>query len=203
MMKVAEKFVRFCESDFGKKVLDREAEYIRQELEGHHSILDIGCGIGQFEQKLSDLNITGLDSSAEMLEEAKRRSHNTFVLGNAEHLDFADGSFEAVLYVTSLEFLDNYQRAIQEAWRVTKLDGRLLAMILNPSSEYFDEQIQREESYFRKVKHNDLDEIRNYILRHYHLSKYEYFLGIRGQRIFDTADKRFASLYVISGRKKI
>ena len=202
-MSDVEKFVRFCTSDFGRRILEREAEYINRELRDSKSILDVGCGIGQFEQKLSNLNITGLDTSTEMLEEAKRRSHNNFVLDNAEHLDFVDGSFEAVLYVTSLEFLDNYQRAIQEAWRVTKPDGRLLAMILNPSSEYFNEQIQREGSYFSKAKHNDLDEIRNHILRYYHLSKSEYFLGIRGQRIFDTTDKRFASLYVISGCKKI
>ncbi len=196
-----EKFVRFCESDFGKRVLEKEAECIYRELKDYKAILDIGCGIGSFEQKLQDSNITGLDSSIEMLEEAKRRSNKTFVLGNAEILDFGDSSFDAVFYVTTLEFLDNYQRAIQEAYRVTKLNGKLLVMMLNPESEYFHEHFQRNDSYFRRIKHTDLREIKEYVQRFYQIKKEEYFLGIRGQQIFDSSDRRYASLYVIVGKK--
>lgn len=35
----------------------------------------------------------------------------------------------------------------------------------------------------------------------YNILKEEYFLGIRGREIFDTRDKRFASLYVVVGRR--
>ena len=37
-------------------------------------ILDVGCGIGVFEQNLPSLNIIGLDVCEEMLTEAKKRS---------------------------------------------------------------------------------------------------------------------------------
>jgi len=196
-----EKFIRFCESDFGKNVLEKEAEYVYHELKEAHRILDVGCGIGQFEQKLSELDITGLDNSKEMLEEARRRSDKTFVLGNAENLSFDDSSFDAVFYVATLEFVDDYQKAIQEAWRVTKPYGKILVMMLNPESEYFHEHMQREGSYFRKVKHTDLGEIRDYISKVYQITNEEYFLGIRGQQIFDTDEKRFASLHVVTGKK--
>jgi ubiquinone/menaquinone biosynthesis C-methylase UbiE len=83
-----EKFVQFYESEFGKKILTKEAEYLRNELRGKGNILDVGCGIGYFEEMLSDLNITGLDNSTEALEEARKRSDRKFVLGDACNLPF-------------------------------------------------------------------------------------------------------------------
>lgn len=197
----AERFARFCESDFGKRVLEKEVEYVCQELEGYRKILDVGCGIGQLEQKLSGLGIVGLDNSEEMLEEARKRSSKIFVAGNAENLDFQDSSFDAVFYVATLEFIDDYQKAVQEACRVTKPNGKLLVMMLNPGSEYFHEHFQREDSYFRRIRHTNLREIREYIAEFYQITKEEYFLGIRSQQIFDTSDRRFAGLYVIVGKK--
>ena len=202
MMTDVEKFVRFCRTDFGKSLLEKEAEYVYQELRSCQKILDIGCGIGSFEQKLPYSDIVGLDNSKEMLEESRRRSNKTFVLGNAESLDFGDSSFDAVFYVTTLEFLTDYQRAIQEAYRVTKPNGKLLVMMLNPESEYFHEHFQRRDSYFRRIKHTDLREIEKSISEFYHITKEEYFLGIKGQQIFDTSDKRYASLHVLVGKKK-
>jgi len=196
-----ERFVRFCESDFGKRVLEKEVEYIYREFKGYKNILDVGCGIGQFEQQLQDLNITGLDASSEMLEEARKRSNKTFALGNAEKLNFDDSSFDAVFYVATLEFIEDYQKAIQEAYRVTKPNGKLLVMILNPQSKYFHEHIQRQGSYFKKVRHTNIKEIRDYISGLYHIIKEEYFLGIKGQEVFDTSERRFASLYIIVGKK--
>ncbi|MBI2135469.1 methyltransferase domain-containing protein [Candidatus Woesearchaeota archaeon] len=202
-----EKFTGFCESEFGKKVLVREAEYLRRELEGCQQILDIGCGIGQFEQQLQALNITGLDISEEMIREARKRNNNlsnkTFVLGNAERLDFGDSCFDAVFFVAALEFIVDYQMAIQEAYRVTKPCGKLIVMMLNPYSGYFHEHMQQKDSYFRKVKHRNLGEIRECIARHYRIIKDEYFLGIKGQQVFDTSDKRAASLYVVAGIKEL
>lgn len=196
-----EKFVRFCGTDFGKSLLEKEAECIYQELRGYQKILDVGCGIGTFEQRLASWDITGLDDSEEMLKEAIKRSDKTFVLGNAESLDFSDSSFDAVFYVATLEFVTDYQRAIQEAYRITKSNGKLLVMMLNPESEYFHEHFQRTDSYFRKIKHADLRELQEYISRFYQITKEEYFLGIKGQQVFDTSDKRYASLYVLVGKK--
>ena len=197
-----EKFVRFCESDFGKRVLEKEVEFVYRELKGSQRIIDVGCGIGQFEQVLPSLNIVGLDISEEMLEEARKRSNKTFVLGSAESLDFGDSTFDAVFYIATLEFIGDYQKAIQEAYRVTKPNGKLLVMMLNPESEYFHEHFQREDSYFRRIRHTNLREIRDYTSRFYEITKEEYFLGIRNQQIFDTDEKGAASLYVIVGKKE-
>ncbi|MGQ9788712.1 MAG: class I SAM-dependent methyltransferase [Candidatus Hadarchaeaceae archaeon] len=196
-----DKFVRYYASDFGGKVLAREAEYLKSELKGRKRILDIGCGIGYFEGMLPELNIIGLDSSKEALKVARSRSNKDFVLGDAEHLDFPDGSFDGAFAVTTLEFLDDYKKAVKEVTRVLKPGGKFLAMILNPDSEYFKFHMRKPDSYFRKIKHTDLKGIREYISK-FLRSTGEYFLGIKDEEILDTRDKNLAVLYVIKGVKE-
>lgn len=195
------RYAGFCDSAFGRKLMEREAEYVRRELLGYRRVLDVGCGIGVLEQKLPDLDMVGLDSSAEMLCEAGARCPNPFVLGQAARLGFEDGSFDAVLFVTSLEFIDDYRPAIDEAARVLRPGGKLLIMMLNPESGYFAAHHQREGSYFRQIKHIDLREVLDYVCRQFSATG-EYFLGIAGEDVFDTGDKALASLYVIRGQKK-
>jgi ubiquinone/menaquinone biosynthesis C-methylase UbiE len=194
------KFTKFYESDFGRKVLQLEANYLRSELSGRRRILDVGCGIGYFEEMLPELNITGLDSSKEMLEEVRRRSDKKFVLGDAENLDFPAKSFDAVFMVTTLEFVKNYAKAIDETARVLVSGGKLVLMILNPESEYFKEHVRKKDSYFVKIKHTNLKEVERYIQKLF-VASGEYFLGIQGLDVFDTNNKSLAALYVIKGIK--
>jgi len=195
-----EKFVRFYNSDFGKKILTKEAEYLKGELKERKKILDVGCGIGYFEEILSELNIVGLDNSKEALEEARKKSDKRFVLGDAEHLGFPNGSFDGAFTVTTLEFLDNYKKAVDEVARVLEPRGKFVAMMLNPESEYFKSHIRRPGSYFGRIKHIHPAEIEGYISKFFATTG-GYFLGIRGQEIFDTRDKNLAALYVVKGTK--
>ena len=194
------KFVRFYKSDFGKKVIAREANYLKNELKERKKILDIGCGIGYFEEMLPELNIIGLDNSKEMLEEARKSSGKKFLFGNAENLDFPEESFDGAFMVTTLEFLDDYKKVVDELVRVLEPKGKFVAMILNPESEYFKSHMHKADSYFRKIKHTNLKEIKGYISKFFAITG-EYFLGIRGQEAFETRDKNLASLYVVKGVK--
>jgi ubiquinone/menaquinone biosynthesis C-methylase UbiE len=195
-----EKFVRFYNSEFGKKILIKEAGYLKNELWGRKKILDIGCGIGYFEEMLPELNIVGLDSSKEALEEAKKRSGKKFVLGNAEHLDFPEGSFDGVFTVTTLEFLEGYKKAVDEVAGILGPGGKFVAMVLNPESGYFRSHMRKPSSYFKKIKHTNPKEIEKYISKFFTVTG-EYFLGIRGQEIFNTCDRGLAALYVVKGIK--
>ncbi len=197
-----EKYVRFCDSEFGKTIMKKEAEYIYNELGKYGKILDIGCGIGSFEKNLPSFNIIGLDVSEEMLEEARKRSDKTFIQGNVEELQFQDSIFDAVFTVTTLEFLDDYKKAVTEIARVTKPQGKIVVMMLNTKSEYFMENVERPGDYFQKIQHTNTKEIRDYASRFYVISKEELFLGIQGQRVFETDDENLASLYVLVGIKK-
>ncbi|HUV50774.1 MAG TPA: class I SAM-dependent methyltransferase [Anaerolineae bacterium] len=88
------------------------------------SVVDIGCGIGANLLSFAEmgLEVTGLDPSPYMLDIAARNLDNRADLhrGFAENLPFDDNSFNYACLVTTLEFVDDPQKAIEEACRVTK-----------------------------------------------------------------------------------
>jgi len=87
------------------------------------SILEVGCGTGHFSRWLAGngLRVVGLDRAPAMLGESRRRhSGIPLVLGNAHHLPFRDGSLDLVLFVVTLEFLEDPETALAEATRVAR-----------------------------------------------------------------------------------
>ena len=99
----------------------------------------------------------------------------------------------------TLEFLNNYQNAIKEIARVTKPHGKFVALILNPDSEYFTNEILKPGDYFNRMKHLDVWAIRHFASTLFTITKTEYFLGIKGRLVFDTADTKYASIFIIVG----
>jgi len=196
-----EKYLQSCKTKFWKKVFKAEADYILQELKGTKDILSVGCGPAIIERALSEygFNVTGLDISKEALDKAADSIRT--VVGSAENMNFADSSFEAVIYVASLQFIERYKKAIEETARVLRPKGKLLIMMLNPDSEFFKQKFASPDSYISRIKHTNLIEIERIIAEHFSIQT-EYFLGIRGEQIFQSRDCNLASLYVIKGKKK-
>lgn len=101
-------------------------------------ILDVGCGTGLLCQQISNLLdpaqggcVTGIDAAGKMIAAARNKrgsAHCRFEAMAAEHLDFADASFDAV--ISSLFYhhvqLDLKKLSLQEAFRVLKPGGRLV-----------------------------------------------------------------------------
>jgi SAM-dependent methyltransferase len=89
-----------------------------------NSLLGIGCGTGENLLRMVEngLQVTGIDPSPYMLDIAKKRLGNRVDLyrGFAEDLPFDDNSFNHSCLVTTLEFVENPCKAIEEACRVTK-----------------------------------------------------------------------------------
>ncbi len=196
-----EKYLQSCKSEFWKKVFKAELDYIMDQLKGIKNVLSVGCGPAIIETGLADngFNVTGLDISKEALDQAPNSIRT--VAGSAEKMDFEPLSFEAVVYVVSLQFIENYKEAIKETARVLKPGGRLLVMLLNPQSEFFREKIKSPDSYINKIKHTNLSDIEKAIAEDFFV-KTEYFLGIRAAEILPRRDSNAASLYVIKGTKK-
>jgi SAM-dependent methyltransferase len=96
-------------------------------------VLDIGCGTGRHLLMFLEmgLDITGLDASPHMLEIAEKRLGHRAELhkGFAEDLPFEDNSFDIATLVTTLEFVDDVQKTLEEACRVAK--DRILLGVLN------------------------------------------------------------------------
>ncbi|MDA0206107.1 MAG: class I SAM-dependent methyltransferase [Acidobacteria bacterium] len=85
-------------------------------LEDAH-VLEVGAGSGQLQDIVDDY--TGLDIAAS----AARYFHKPFVHGSATDLPFADGEFDAVWTVWTLEHVPNPELALSEMRRITKPGG--------------------------------------------------------------------------------
>jgi len=89
-----------------------------------NSVIDIGCGTGANLLAFAEigLQVTGLDPSPYMLDIAAKNLGNRADLhrGFAEDLPFDDNSFNYACLVTTLEFVDDPQKALEEACRITK-----------------------------------------------------------------------------------
>ena len=98
-----------------------------------NSLLDIGCGTGASLLPFLDrgLRITGIDPSPYMLDIAiKKVGHRADLhRGFAEDLPFDDNSFNYACFITTLEFVEDPMKAIEEACRVTK--DRIFIGVLN------------------------------------------------------------------------
>lgn len=102
-------------------------------IEPGHWILDVGCGTGDFDLLLARLvgpsgRIVGVDHSATMVAEARRRAEGSgvpveFRRGDAHALEFGDATFDRVAANAVLQHLGDPGRALREMVRVTKPGG--------------------------------------------------------------------------------
>ena len=196
-----EKYLQSCKLEFWKEVFKAELDFILQELKGTKDVLSVGCGPAIIETGLSKhgFNVTGLDISKKALDQAPNSIRT--VTGSAEKMNFANAYFDAVIYVASLQFIEKYKEAIKETARVLKPEGRILAMLLNPRSEFFKEKTKNPDSYINKIKHTNLIGIEQTIAEYFSVQT-NFFLGIKGQEVFESQNPNLASLYVIKGKKK-
>ena len=111
-------------------------------------ILDIGCGTGNHLLMFNKLglNVSGVDASLHMVEEAKSRlGHRSAIkVGMAEDLPFDDNEFDVSVFINTLEFLDNPLLALREAGRVA--NRKVFIGVLNSLS--WNGILKRLQGYF-------------------------------------------------------
>lgn len=197
-MSDVESFIRFCESEFGTAVMDRESAYVKQHVAGDDRILDVGCGIGSLEERFPNHEMIGLDRSKAMIHTARERVSAPLLLGDATALPIATGAVDAVVFVSTLEFIPDIDAVLTEATRVLKSDGTLVALVLNTRSEYVRSNLQREGSYFQRMVHRDSDAVTETVLNHIDGTR-EYFLGITDRTVFESTDPTVAAISAVVG----
>ena len=94
---------------------------------GVGSLLDVGCGEGvltyAWAQRLGERPVVGLDLPDPKLEAHWRRRERPnlrFVPGRAEELPFADGEFDLVAAIETLEHVPDPERTLAEMARVAR-----------------------------------------------------------------------------------
>jgi SAM-dependent methyltransferase len=97
------------------------------------TLLDIGCGTGESISPLLELGlaVTGVDASPYMLDVTYKKFGDRVDLYRcyAEDLPFDDNSFNHASLVTTLEFVEDPAKALEEACRVAK--DRIFIGVLN------------------------------------------------------------------------
>jgi ubiquinone/menaquinone biosynthesis C-methylase UbiE len=101
-------------------------------IEAGDSVLDVGCGPGNFTRAFArasgDGLVVGLDASRTMLEQAAREANPPnvrYVRADAAALPFPDASFDAVCCFAALYFIARPFAAIDEMVRVLAPGGRV------------------------------------------------------------------------------
>jgi ubiquinone/menaquinone biosynthesis C-methylase UbiE len=96
--------------------------------------LEVGVGSGRFAAPLGIHS--GIDTSAMLALMAKHRGVE-ITLGEAEHLPYRAGSFDFVLMMTVICFLEDIQRAFHEVYRVLEPGGTLVTGFIEAGGEIF------------------------------------------------------------------
>lgn len=105
---------------------EKLAERLKPYLKERMKLVDLCCGTGLngMQHKDLGLDITGVDYSMEMLEEAKKKGcYKLLVKADASRTPFRTNSFDALVCATALEYYSDKEPFIKEISRIVKPEG--------------------------------------------------------------------------------
>lgn len=139
-------------------------------LEPGMSVLDVGCGTGNFSMKMAERGcvVTGIDVSEEMLKVAREKAAEkslsiSYLQMDATELGFDDGAFDVVLTMAAVEFIEDTARAVEEMFRVVKNGGQVLIGTINADSdwgEYYQTKKLQGNSIYRYAVFKTIEDLK-------------------------------------------
>ena len=155
-----EQYVREYEQWFAEHhwVYQAEIQAVRSLLPPTGSGLEIGVGSGRFAEPLA-ISL-GVEPSRQMAALAKRRGIQ-IIHGVAEHLPFADASFDFTLMVTTICFVADIGNALREAHRILVPNGHCLLGLVDRNSLLGQQYLQKqgESLFYRDAVFYSVDEV--------------------------------------------
>jgi ubiquinone/menaquinone biosynthesis C-methylase UbiE len=139
-----------------------ELKAVKEILPKFEKGLEVGVGTGRFAVPLGIQY--GVEPSKKMAEIAEKRGVKV-INGVAENLPFEDESFDLVLIVTTICFVDDILKTLKEAYRVLKPNGYLVIGFIDknsPLGEYY-QKIKEKNPFYREAKFISTDELLNYL----------------------------------------
>jgi len=145
MMNAAQ-YDAWYDSPLGRACLVSEGRLLMESMvfEGSERTLEVGCGTGRF---LIDIvmkkqpRIVGVDRDISFLIFAKRKGerlglHPNLIQADGAVLPFRDGQFDIAYEITTLCFVQDEKKVLDEMIRVSSDNGRILLGELNPVSPW-------------------------------------------------------------------
>lgn len=166
-----ERYEEWFDTPQGQFALGQEARLLQDVLAGwprrKHKLLEVGCGTGLFLEMLYEmgLDVTGIDSSPEMILAARKRFGNRAELhvGHGEHMGYSDNEFDYTLLWSVLEFTDEPEAMLAEAARVA--EKGLLVGFLNKNSLYYSMDVKGSGSTMSQAHWHTWCEVQDLIKR--------------------------------------
>jgi len=131
---VIAKYDAWFDSESGRGIFEQEVECLRRVMSPETGRwLEVGVGTGRFAVALGVSE--GVDPSESMRALAERRGVHT-VDAVGECLPYRDQTFDGVIITTTLCFLADPERSLQECHRILKVSGRLVVGLIPADSSW-------------------------------------------------------------------
>src|SRR5215469_2479787 len=123
-------------------------------------VLEVGCGAGLLSVDLArrSLGVTAIDPVEAMVVQTRQRVEQAGVplsamLGDANALAFADDTFDVVIALGVLPWLEDPQKAVREMARVTRPGGYVLVTVDNRARlhSFFDPWLNPGTAWLKRV----------------------------------------------------
>lgn len=138
------KFYRESHDPFGQMLVRRKEHVLRlfKKYIGRTSgpLFDVGCGAGEYLAEIGGpgVSVFGMDASEEMVRTTDALlagrgwpGRPGLVRGDIDHVPFRSGSFQAVLCIGVIGYLEHDEKALSELHRLVQPGGYLLLNVRN------------------------------------------------------------------------
>lgn len=143
-----------------KEILESERKLVESlDLKGLG--IEVGVGSGIFVQ--SSRASIGIDPAKNMLKIAKKRGIEV-ICAVGEFLPFRDKTFDFVVMVVTLCFLENPKKVLKEAWRIMKDEGEIAICIVPRNSkwgEFYEKKKSEGHRFYKFARFYTFEEAKN------------------------------------------
>ena len=139
-------------------IYKEELATIKAMMPHFHNAIEIGVGTGRFAAPLGIKK--GLEPSAKMADIARKRGIE-IISGSAEQIPLDDASYDLVLMVTTICFVDDVKKVLHEIWRILQEEGTVIIGFVDKNSPLGKnyQKHQQESKFYKTARFFSTEEV--------------------------------------------